>query len=249
MQMLPNSMSVFVSRYLAESIVDFSRELSSPGKRVSSHHTFPTSSIANASSVLSPSIACWLRKCSVSRTSFPLSFPVSLQPYPARVMTSSTLFPLSLTLPPRSPQVLLRRPRLKSFGFRSESWSNSAPRRAIIRRDWQRFLAVRITASQALPMLPVLAPHAIVVLDRHYNSLARYRPPLAQSLRSRYGQLSPFATSVLTQTASSCVRTRSTTPSNSSTWGLTNRPQTPSSAAPVSAFPNYERRERLRINF
>jgi len=89
MQMLPNSMSVFVSRYLAESIVDFSRELSSPGKRVSSHHTFP--------------------------------------PYPARVMTSSTLFPLSLTLPPRSPQVLLRRPRLKSFGFRSESWSNSAP--------------------------------------------------------------------------------------------------------------------------
>ena len=127
MQMLPNSMSVFVSRYLAESIVDFSRELSSPGKRVSSHHTFPTSSIANASSVLSPSIACWLRKCSVSRTSFPLSFPVSLQPYPARVMTSSTLFPLSLTLPPHSPQVLLRRPRLKSFGFRSESWSNSAP--------------------------------------------------------------------------------------------------------------------------
>src|SRR5277367_6038135 len=65
------------------------------------------------------------------------------------------------------------------------------PRRAIIRRDWQRFLAVRITASQALPMLPVLAPHAIVVLDRHYNSLAPYRPPLAQSLRSRYGQLSP----------------------------------------------------------
>ena len=51
------------------------------------------------------------------------------------------------------------------------------PRRAIIRRDWQRFLAVRITPAQAHPMAPVLAPHAIVVLDRHYNSLAPYRPP------------------------------------------------------------------------
>jgi len=51
------------------------------------------------------------------------------------------------------------------------------PRRAIIRRDWQRFLAVRITPAQAHPMAPVLAPHAIVVLDRHHNSLAPYRPP------------------------------------------------------------------------
>jgi hypothetical protein len=51
------------------------------------------------------------------------------------------------------------------------------PRRAIIRRDWQRFLAVRVTSAQALPMGPVLAPDAIVVLDRHYNSLAPYRPP------------------------------------------------------------------------
>jgi hypothetical protein len=50
------------------------------------------------------------------------------------------------------------------------------PRRAIIRRDWQRFLAVRITAAQALPMAPVLAPHSIVVIDRHYNSLVPHQP-------------------------------------------------------------------------
>ncbi len=50
------------------------------------------------------------------------------------------------------------------------------PRRAVIRREWQRFLAVRITPAQALPMAPILTPHAIVVLDRHYNSLVPYRP-------------------------------------------------------------------------
>jgi hypothetical protein len=51
------------------------------------------------------------------------------------------------------------------------------PRRAVIRRDWQRFVAVRVGASQAPPMAPVLTPNAIVVLDRHYNSLAAYLPP------------------------------------------------------------------------
>ncbi len=50
------------------------------------------------------------------------------------------------------------------------------PRRAIIRRDWQRFLAVRVTAAQARPMVPVLAPHSIVVIDRHYNSLVSHQP-------------------------------------------------------------------------
>jgi len=50
------------------------------------------------------------------------------------------------------------------------------PRRTVIRRDWQRFLAVRVTPAQSLPMTPVLFPHAIVVIDRHYNSLAPHRP-------------------------------------------------------------------------
>ena len=68
------------------------------------------------------------------------------------------------------------------------------PRRAIIHRDWQRFLAVRITAAQALPMAPVLAPHAVAVIDRHYNSLVPHDPlrpslyavNLANSLTFRY---------------------------------------------------------------
>jgi len=68
------------------------------------------------------------------------------------------------------------------------------PRRAIARRDWQRFLAVRVTAAQARPMVPVLAPHSIVVIDRHYNSLVPHQPSrpslfavnVANSLSFRY---------------------------------------------------------------
>ena len=51
------------------------------------------------------------------------------------------------------------------------------PRRAVVRRRWQRFVAVRVSAPQAAPMSPVLTPNAIGVLDRDYNSLAPYLPP------------------------------------------------------------------------
>jgi hypothetical protein len=44
------------------------------------------------------------------------------------------------------------------------------------RRAWQRFVAVRIPAADALPMEPLVLPDAIALLDRHYISLAAYRP-------------------------------------------------------------------------
>ncbi len=44
------------------------------------------------------------------------------------------------------------------------------------RRAWQRFVAVRIPSADALPMEPLVLPDAIVLLDRHYNSLMPYRP-------------------------------------------------------------------------
>ena len=44
------------------------------------------------------------------------------------------------------------------------------------RRAWQRFVAVRILAQDALPMEPLLLPDAIALIDRHYNSLMAYRP-------------------------------------------------------------------------
>lgn len=49
--------------------------------------------------------------------------------------------------------------------------SRSAGKRA----QWQRFVAVRADAQQSAAMEPLLAPGAIAVIDRHYNSLAPYR--------------------------------------------------------------------------
>lgn len=51
------------------------------------------------------------------------------------------------------------------------------PRRSLARRDWQRFVAIRLTAAQARPMGPILTSGSVVVLDRHYNSLAPNQPP------------------------------------------------------------------------
>ena len=41
---------------------------------------------------------------------------------------------------------------------------------------WQRFVAIRVDALQAAAMEPLLRQHFITVIDRHYNSLALYRP-------------------------------------------------------------------------
>jgi hypothetical protein len=44
------------------------------------------------------------------------------------------------------------------------------------RRAWQRFVAISVNAGDALPMEPLVLPDAIVLLDRHYNSLMPCRP-------------------------------------------------------------------------
>jgi len=43
------------------------------------------------------------------------------------------------------------------------------------RSDWQRFVLLRPDASIVQAMAPRLAPGAVVLLDRHYNSLPPYR--------------------------------------------------------------------------
>ena len=55
------------------------------------------------------------------------------------------------------------------------------------RRAWQRFVAVRIPAADALPMEPLVLPEALVVIDRHYNSLQVYRPNRANLYAVRHG--------------------------------------------------------------
>jgi hypothetical protein len=55
------------------------------------------------------------------------------------------------------------------------------------RRAWQRFVAIRIAAADALAMEPLVLPDAIVLLDRHYISLAPYRPNRANLYAVRNG--------------------------------------------------------------
>jgi hypothetical protein len=65
-------------------------------------------------------------------------------------------------------------------------------RRVASRRHWQRFVAVRLVASQSLPMEPVLKNNSIVVLDRHYNSLAPYNSPELNIYAVRIGNTLSF---------------------------------------------------------
>ncbi|MGA7522413.1 MAG: helix-turn-helix transcriptional regulator [Acidobacteriaceae bacterium] len=59
-----------------------------------------------------------------------------------------------------------------------EHWLANFPvRRAVGRASWDRFVGVRVSAAQALPMDPVLRTGSVVVLDRHYNSLVDRKPP------------------------------------------------------------------------
>ena len=44
------------------------------------------------------------------------------------------------------------------------------------RLPWQRFVALRVDAPQAAAMRPLLPRGSLVVLDRHYTSLAPHRP-------------------------------------------------------------------------
>jgi hypothetical protein len=44
------------------------------------------------------------------------------------------------------------------------------------RKAWQRFVAIRISSGDALPMEPLILPDALVLLDRHYTALMPYRP-------------------------------------------------------------------------
>jgi transcriptional regulator with XRE-family HTH domain len=54
--------------------------------------------------------------------------------------------------------------------LRAARWRTAGPRKA-----WQRFVAVSISAPEAQAMEPLVLPNALVLLDRHYNSLVPYR--------------------------------------------------------------------------
>ena len=46
---------------------------------------------------------------------------------------------------------------------------------AVRRATWDRYVAVRISSDDAEAMRPLVLPGALVIIDRHYNSLVPYR--------------------------------------------------------------------------
>ncbi|MGB0062887.1 MAG: helix-turn-helix domain-containing protein [Terracidiphilus sp.] len=60
-------------------------------------------------------------------------------------------------------------------------------RTTTMRRAWQRFVAIRIASADALPMEPLVLPEALVLIDRHYNSLLPYRPNRPNLYAVRHG--------------------------------------------------------------
>ena len=55
------------------------------------------------------------------------------------------------------------------------------------RKQWDRFVAVRVGADDARAMDPVLQPEALVVLDRHYTSFNPYREGETNLYAARLG--------------------------------------------------------------
>ncbi len=80
---------------------------------------------------------------------------------------------------PAAVRSMLHLPKGVLQGLRS---SASKPRRA-----WQRFVALRISPGDAQAMEPLVRPDAIVLVDRHYNSLVPYRPDRANIFAVRNG--------------------------------------------------------------
>lgn len=67
---------------------------------------------------------------------------------------------------PSSIRTIIRIPQGQLSDIRSRGPSS--------RKSWLRFVAVSIPAEEALAMDPVVQANALVVLDRHYNSLFDY---------------------------------------------------------------------------
>jgi hypothetical protein len=86
----------------------------------------------------------------------------------------STLIPLVSNSTAIHSAVINGRSIIQLVHLPSEILDQLRPRRTIARREWHRFVAVRPTTAQAEPMTPLLRPGSILILDRHYNSLAPY---------------------------------------------------------------------------
>ena len=84
-------------------------------------------------------------------------------------------------VPVVSPATALSQPRIapasviESLHLAAGRLNGGHSRAVPLRADWQRFISVRVDAQQAAAMAPLLQRGTLVVLDRHYISLAPFR--------------------------------------------------------------------------
>ncbi len=83
-------------------------------------------------------------------------------------------------------QILPRHAR-DSLKFRKRFLQRLKPDTIGDRADWLRFVLVKADVGNARAMAPRLAPGAVLLLDRHYNSLHPYRPGAANMYAVRDG--------------------------------------------------------------
>ena len=93
-----------------------------------------------------------------------------------QMVEGTTLVPLVSQATAIHSPAINRRSILELVHMSSEVLEQLRPGRSLARKDWQRFLAVRLNAVQARPMSPMLSPGAVLILDRHYNSVAPHEP-------------------------------------------------------------------------
>jgi len=71
--------------------------------------------------------------------------------------------------------------------FPAEAVKGLVARCAQGRKQWERFVAVRVSAEEALGMEPIIQGESVVVLDRHYMSFQPYREGVANLYGARVG--------------------------------------------------------------
>jgi len=110
----------------------------------------------------------------------PLSLAATSTPPSEDTLTSSP-DPIEL-VPVVTPGAAMRDARilpsnsLEYLHLASARLSSGLSRPVADRAPWQRFVALRVDAQQAAAMAPLLPRGTLVVLDRHYTSLAPFRP-------------------------------------------------------------------------
>ena len=102
--------------------------------------------------------------------------PENPRPVRQSPATDVSIVPLVSEVTALHSPIVHKRAVLEFIHLPAGSLGQLRPRRTLGRRNWQRFVAVSLTAAQAAPMHPVLRAGAVVVIDRHYNSLAPHHP-------------------------------------------------------------------------